>query len=93
MLQSLARDFAAKEIIPRAEHYDLSGEWPRDIFRQGREIGLVNLNIPEEYGGHGRVGAGGVHRRRGICLRLFRHPDGADPQPIGGVADPAGRQR
>jgi acyl-CoA dehydrogenase len=53
MLQTLARDFARKEIIPRAEHYDRSGEWPWEIFEKARKIGLVNLNIPEEYGGVG----------------------------------------
>jgi acyl-CoA dehydrogenase len=53
MLQSLARDFARKEVIPQAEHYDRSGEWPWDIFNKARKIGLVNLNIPEEYGGVG----------------------------------------
>lgn len=53
MLQNLARDFARKEIIPRAEHYDQSGEWPWDVFHKAREVGLVNLNIPEEYGGAG----------------------------------------
>ncbi|HXF63728.1 MAG TPA: acyl-CoA dehydrogenase family protein, partial [Caldilineaceae bacterium] len=53
MLQNLARDFARKEIIPRAEHYDRSGEWPWDIFHKARQVGLVNLNIPEAYGGVG----------------------------------------
>ncbi len=53
MLQNLARDFAAKEILPRAEHYDQSGEFPRDIYDKAAEIGMVNLNIPEEYGGLG----------------------------------------
>ncbi|NJN83216.1 MAG: acyl-CoA dehydrogenase [Caldilineaceae bacterium] len=53
MLQNLARDFARNEIIPKAEHYDQSGEWPWDIFHKAREVGLVNLNIPEEYGGVG----------------------------------------
>lgn len=53
MLQNLARDFARKEIIPKAEHYDRSGEWPWDIFNKARKVGLVNLNIPEEYGGVG----------------------------------------
>jgi acyl-CoA dehydrogenase len=53
MLQNLARDFARKEIIPRAEHYDQTGEWPWDVFEKAREVGLVNLNIPEEYGGPG----------------------------------------
>ena len=53
MLQNLARDFAAKEIIPKAEHYDQTGEYPWEIFHKARESGLVNLNIPEEYGGTG----------------------------------------
>jgi len=53
MLQDLARDFAANEIIPRAEHYDVSGEWPWEIWHKARKAGLVNLNIPEEYGGPG----------------------------------------
>jgi acyl-CoA dehydrogenase len=53
MLQDLARDFARNEIIPRAEHYDQSGEWPWEIWQKARKAGLVNLNIPEEYGGGG----------------------------------------
>jgi acyl-CoA dehydrogenase len=52
-LQKLARDFAAREIIPVAEHYDRTGEFPIDIINKGREVGLVNLNIPLEYGGPG----------------------------------------
>lgn len=53
MLRDLARDFAAKEILPRAEHYDENDEWPWDIFHKAREVGLVNLNVPEAYGGLG----------------------------------------
>lgn len=52
-LQKLARDFAAREIIPVAEHYDRTGEFPIDVINKGREVGLVNLNIPLEYGGPG----------------------------------------
>lgn len=53
MLQKMARDFTAKEIIPKAEEYDEHSTFPRDIFDKGREIGLLNTNIPEEYGGIG----------------------------------------
>ncbi|MCK6577524.1 MAG: acyl-CoA dehydrogenase family protein [Anaerolineae bacterium] len=52
-LQKLARDFATKEIIPVAEHYDKTGEFPIDVINKGREVGLVNLNIPDQYGGPG----------------------------------------
>ncbi|MGL4649918.1 MAG: acyl-CoA dehydrogenase family protein, partial [Caldilineaceae bacterium] len=53
MLQEMARDFAANEVIPRAEHHDVTGEWPWEIWKKARKAGLVNLNIPEEYGGPG----------------------------------------
>ena len=53
MLQDLARAFARNEVIPKAEHYDTSGEWPWDVFNKARKVGLVNLNVPEEYGGPG----------------------------------------
>ncbi len=53
MLQKMAREFAEREIIPVAEHYDKTGDFPIDIINKGRELGLVNLNIPLEYGGPG----------------------------------------
>ena len=53
MLQELAMDFTRREIMPRADYYDEREEWPWDIFHKAREVGLVNLNIPEEYGGMG----------------------------------------
>jgi acyl-CoA dehydrogenase len=53
MLQKMARDFTAREIIPQAEHFDKSAEFPIDIINKGRELGLVNLNIPDQYGGPG----------------------------------------
>ena len=53
MLQELAMDFTQREIMPRADYYDECEEWPWEIFHKAREVGLVNLNIPEEYGGMG----------------------------------------
>ena len=53
MLQELAMDFTQREIMPRADYYDECEEWPWDIFHKAREVGLVNLNIPEEFGGMG----------------------------------------
>lgn len=51
MLRDLAMDFTAREIMPWAAHFDENGEWPWEIFHKARQVGLVNLNIPEEYGG------------------------------------------
>lgn len=53
MLQKMARDFVAKEVIPVAEQYDEHATFPRDIFDKAREVGLANMNIPEVYGGMG----------------------------------------
>jgi acyl-CoA dehydrogenase len=53
MLQKMARDFVTKEIIPVAMEHDEHAKFPREIFDKAREIGLVNMNIPAEYGGLG----------------------------------------
>ncbi len=53
MLQKMARDFTANEIIPVAAEYDEEEKFPRPIFDKAREVGLVNMNVPEEYGGMG----------------------------------------
>jgi len=48
-----ARRFAAERIIPVAGSYDESGEFPVDLFKAAWEIGLMNVEVPEEYGGLG----------------------------------------
>lgn len=53
MLVNMAREFTAKEIIPKAEEYDEHETFPQEIFEKAFEIGLVNMNIPEAYGGVG----------------------------------------
>jgi acyl-CoA dehydrogenase len=53
MIRNLARDFARNEIAPAASKYDRTGEFPHDILSKVREVGLINLCIPEEYGGDG----------------------------------------
>ncbi len=53
MLQKMAREFTEKEITPVAEHFDRTATFPIDIINKGRDLGLVNLNIPFEYGGPG----------------------------------------
>jgi acyl-CoA dehydrogenase len=53
MLQKMAREFTAKEIIPVAAEYDEKAIFPEEIFHKARELGIVNMNIPAEYGGVG----------------------------------------
>ena len=52
-LVATARDFAKNEIVPVAGRYDESGEFPREIFKKAWETGLMNAEVPEEYGGVG----------------------------------------
>src|SRR3954469_12222077 len=52
-LATTAREFTRKEIIPRASHFDETGEFPREILKKAWETGLMNIEIPEAYGGLG----------------------------------------
>jgi acyl-CoA dehydrogenase len=52
-LRELARDFAAKEIRPKVAAYDEAMQHPADVIAKAHELGLMNLHIPEEYGGTG----------------------------------------
>jgi acyl-CoA dehydrogenase len=51
--RDLAREFARKEIVPRARHHDETGEYPYEICRKAWELGLMNTHIPADYGGLG----------------------------------------
>ncbi len=53
MFVKLARDFAKKEISSKIIDLDHKGEFPADIIKKAWEAGLMNLCIPEEYGGLG----------------------------------------
>ena len=52
-LQRLAKEFASKEIRPQAEEHDRLGKFPLEIAKKAFEIGLMNINIPQEYNGAG----------------------------------------
>ena len=47
------REFADKEIAPRAARYDDAGEFPWESVKKMRELGLFGLVFPESYGGGG----------------------------------------
>lgn len=52
-IRDLARDFAQSAIAPIAAEYDESGEFPLATIRQMGELGLMGIEVPEEYGGAG----------------------------------------
>jgi acyl-CoA dehydrogenase len=53
MLQDLARNFSRGEMAPVAEYYDRTAEFPLPVIQKARRAGLLNINIPMEYGGGG----------------------------------------
>ncbi|MBI3913371.1 MAG: acyl-CoA dehydrogenase family protein [Chloroflexi bacterium] len=52
-IRDAVREFAEKEIAPRAAEIDRADEFPAEIFRRMGEQGLMGLHIPEAYGGAG----------------------------------------
>ena len=52
-ITDMVRQFADEQIIPNAEHYDATDEFPAPIVEQMKELGLFGVTIPEEYGGMG----------------------------------------
>ncbi len=53
MIRETVREFAEREIVPVAAHYDETGEFPMPIIKKMGELGLMGIEVPEEYGGAG----------------------------------------
>jgi butyryl-CoA dehydrogenase len=53
MIRDTAREFAAREVAPKAAELDKSGRWPAEIVAKMGELGLMGVAIPQEYGGAG----------------------------------------
>ena len=52
-MREMAHDFATHVIRPVAWEYDKDGTWPQEIIDKAHELGLMNVHVPEEYGGPG----------------------------------------
>lgn len=52
LLQAV-RNFSQKEIVPIAAEFDESGAFPMDTIRKMGKMGLMGIEVPEEYGGAG----------------------------------------
>jgi short-chain 2-methylacyl-CoA dehydrogenase len=53
LFQSTVRRFAREQIAPHVRQMDEAGVFRQDIIRQFFELGLMAIEIPEEYGGQG----------------------------------------
>ena len=52
-LQAMAREFAEKEMKPKAAKYDQGHEFPEEVMKKAFEVGFLTCKIPREYGGEG----------------------------------------
>lgn len=52
-IQALVRDFSENEIKPLANEIDQQGRFPKETIDALTEMGIMGINIPEEYGGVG----------------------------------------
>ena len=46
-------EFCENEVKEQCKAYDVSGEWPKEIYDKAIEMQLHSLEVPEEYGGPG----------------------------------------
>jgi alkylation response protein AidB-like acyl-CoA dehydrogenase len=53
MFKTSVRDFARKEIAPLVREMDEAGVIRKDLYAKLFELGLMSIDIPEEYGGQG----------------------------------------
>lgn len=52
-LRRAVREFAQREIVPIAAEYDETGEFPLETVKKLGELGVMGIEVPEEYGGAG----------------------------------------
>ena len=91
-LRELAREFAEKEIRPKAAEYDEHATHPADVIVKAHDVGLMNVHLPEEYGGLGLPGFAGMLIGEelswgcsGICVSIVANTLGSAPVLIAGT--------
>src|ERR687896_2551268 len=90
-LRQLAREFAEREIRPKAADYDEHSTHPADVIAKAHDVGLMNPHIPEEYGGLGLPGFDGMLIGEelswgcsGIAVSIVANTLGAAPVMLAG---------
>jgi acyl-CoA dehydrogenase len=90
-IKAKAREFAIREILPLAQKYDQSEEFPLPIIKKAWEEKLINMSIPKKYGGFGYglldcclVVEEMASACPGIATSIFDNNLGAEPIMIGG---------
>jgi butyryl-CoA dehydrogenase len=53
LIRDTARDFAAREIAPKAAELDKTARWPDEVVKKMAALGFLGMAIPTEHGGAG----------------------------------------
>ena len=53
LIRDLCRDFAEREVRPRAAEIDRADEFPWDLYKRMAELEILGMTVPAEYGGSG----------------------------------------
>jgi len=53
LIQQTARDFADREVAPKARELDREARWPAELVARMAELGLMGVAVPSEWGGTG----------------------------------------
>ena len=51
IIKEMTREFAREVVEPRAQEYDVTGEFPYDIVEQMGKLGMMGIPYPQKYGG------------------------------------------
>ncbi|MEU3607628.1 acyl-CoA dehydrogenase family protein [Streptomyces sp. NPDC035033] len=51
--RGMLRDFIAKEVVPHYPDWERDGRVPRELYRKLGDLGVLGIQVPEEYGGGG----------------------------------------
>ncbi len=53
LLKQTAREFAEREIAPKAAEFDRQARWPAEVVTKLAELGFLGIAVPTEHGGAG----------------------------------------
>ena len=72
LLAQSVREFAETEIRPHVREWDEAQHFPSEVVPTLAALGLMGIQVPEEYGGAGHVGRRLLHLHRGAGARRSR---------------------
>ncbi len=52
-LKEMVAKFVQNDVLPVAAKYDESGEFPIEVIRKAWELGIMNITVPQKFGGLG----------------------------------------